>query len=160
MVRIQASSLMLVVWTYFDQVACDTSGGRRSRRTGCGIGRLPKATQHRCFQTVRGGFRWSGCRGALSSAVSFAVCLRNFADFRPCLRREDAVAYCESLGARLPHEWEWQYAAQGNDGRPWPWGAIGDNDTVGYTHRPNVSHATTMPPPAAVDAYPTGVSPL
>ena len=66
--------------------------------------------------------------------VSFAVCLRNFADFRPCLRREDAVAYCESLGARLPHEWEWQYAAQGNDGRPWPWGAIGDNDTVGYTH--------------------------
>lgn len=52
------------------------------------------------------------------------------------------------------------YAAQGNDGRPWPWGAVGDNDTWGYTHRPNVSHAMTMPPPTAVDAYPSGASPL
>lgn len=26
--------------------------------------------------------------------------------------RADAVEYCASQGARLPHEWEWQYAAQ------------------------------------------------
>jgi formylglycine-generating enzyme required for sulfatase activity len=72
--------------------------------------------------------------------------------------REDAAAYCEHHGARLPHEWEWQYAGQGTEGRLWPWGNVGDNDTTGYTHRPNVSHATVMPPPAAVDAYPSGAS--
>ena len=76
--------------------------------------------------------------------------------------RDDAIAYCAAQGSgmRLPHEWEWQFAAQGSDGRPWPWGSIGDNSSSGYVHVPNVSHSRTMPAPPAVDAYPLAVSPF
>ncbi len=68
---------------------------------------------------------------------------------------EDARAYANWAGKRLPHEWEWQYAAQGTDRRLYPWGNEWDASAV-----PVPDKLRTMRGPDAVDAHPKGASPF
>ena len=68
---------------------------------------------------------------------------------------EDARAYAAWAGKRLPHEWEWQYAAQGRDGRQYPWGNQWDSSAV-----PEPDMSRTMRGPDPVDAHPKAASPF
>ncbi len=69
--------------------------------------------------------------------------------------QEDARAYASWAGKRMPHEWEWQYAAQGTDGRLYPWGNEWDDSAV-----PVADKSRTMRGPDAVDGHPKGASPF
>jgi len=68
---------------------------------------------------------------------------------------EDARAYAVWAGKRLPHEWEWQYAAQGTDGRLFPWGNNWDAEAV-----PEIHKGRELLPPSDVGTHPAGASPF
>ncbi len=51
---------------------------------------------------------------------------------RICINWDNAKAHCESRGARLPTEAEWEYAARGPDSLAYPWGNDFIADNVVY----------------------------
>ena len=74
----------------------------------------------------------------------------------------EAREFCAFYGRRIPHSWEWQLAAQGLDGRLFPWGNASASSALDGTRCPPYDVGTSGDDQSGlrnVTAFPGGASP-
>jgi len=106
-----------------------------------------QATGYKPLDTYRWLKSWNGSTAPPASIMDMPVTYVGL---------EEARAYCSWAGGRLPHSYEWQYAAQGTDARTYPWGQ--EDDSTCY---PKEQNGSVFHGPESVTAHsPAGDSPF
>jgi formylglycine-generating enzyme required for sulfatase activity len=113
---------------------------------GVRIGRWPVACAHVARFVAETGHPASAALAARFAAAQLADHPATELTF------DDALAFCAWAGARLPTGDEWEAAARGPDGRPWPWGETFDPERCACAE---ASVGWTEP----VTAHPDGAAP-
>jgi len=73
------------------------------------------------------------------------------------LRWAHADVFCGSVGARLPSEAEWEFAARGSDDRIYPWGNL-PLPSCAVAHMHEAGYGCNVNTTAALDTLPAGAS--
>ncbi len=71
------------------------------------------------------------------------------------LNWEEAEGFCKAMGAQLPTEAQWEYAARGQDGRRYPWGDRSPTEDLAVFQRGSGTRK-----PEAAESFPEGASPF
>ena len=91
------------------------------------IDRFPVTCAQYNAYLVSSGYKPEDAYNFLKSLNGSMICPASLAK-KPVtyVSQVEARLYCAHHGKRLPHSYEWQLAAQGTDGRKYPWGSVKD----------------------------------